>query len=82
MFTIRYTLHLSLSLIHSLTHTYTHTLFLSLQIQLNLMRDLRRSILEQRFPEFVQQFMLRMHPKRDYEQWAMNALASVGIHLR
>jgi queuine/archaeosine tRNA-ribosyltransferase len=46
------------------------------------MRDLRKSILEERFPEFVQDFMTRMHPQQDYEQWAVSALSSVGIHLK
>ena len=45
------------------------------------MRELRRSILDGKFPEFVLEFMARMYPHRDYEQWAVNALASVGIHL-
>jgi tRNA-guanine family transglycosylase len=44
--------------------------------QLSLMRDLRKSILEERFPEFVQDFMTRMHPQQDYEQWAVSALSS------
>jgi queuine/archaeosine tRNA-ribosyltransferase len=51
-------------------------------LQLSLMRDLRKSILEERFPEFVQDFMTRMHPQQDYEQWAVSALSSVGIHLK
>lgn len=50
--------------------------------QLSLMRSVRRSILDKSFPTFVQEFMTRIYPKKDYDEWAVNALASVGIHLR
>lgn len=51
-------------------------------LQLSLMRGIRQSILERRFPEFVQEFMERLHPEGNYEPWAVNALASVGIQLK
>jgi queuine tRNA-ribosyltransferase len=54
----------------------------NLHYQLSLMRELRESILERRFPDFVRDFMARMYPKKDYEQWVVNALNSVGIYLR
>ncbi len=49
--------------------------------QLSLMRDLRRSIMEGRFPTFVREFMSQLYPDGVYEQWVLNALDSVNIHL-
>nr|XP_056703862.1 queuine tRNA-ribosyltransferase catalytic subunit 1 isoform X1 [Euleptes europaea] len=50
--------------------------------QLNLMRSIRENIIQQRFPEFVQDFMKTMYGDRgSYPQWATEALASVGITL-
>lgn len=45
------------------------------------MRGLRQSIVEQRFPQFVQEFMNLQFPDGNYDQWAVNALASVDIVL-
>ena len=50
-------------------------------IQLMLMRNLRQSILEKRFVEFVREFMSEMYPERNYDQWIVDALASVNISL-
>jgi len=50
--------------------------------QLELMRAVRESIQEDRFPKFVRQFFTDMFPDGDYPQWAMDALDSVGIHLK
>ena len=46
------------------------------------MRDLRQSILEKRFPEFVQLFMERRFPSGDYDPWVVDALASVNLDLK
>ncbi|KAI5086675.1 queuine tRNA-ribosyltransferase catalytic subunit 1, partial [Silurus meridionalis] len=49
---------------------------------LTLMRSVRQSIIEQRFPEFVQNFMRRMFSSSEtYPGWAVDALASVNITL-
>lgn len=45
------------------------------------MSDARQSILEDRFPAFVQHFMLEYYPDRSYPAWVQEALASVGIGL-
>ncbi|XP_043208471.1 queuine tRNA-ribosyltransferase catalytic subunit 1-like, partial [Amphibalanus amphitrite] len=49
--------------------------------QLRLMESLRRSILQDRFPQFVRAFMEQAYPDGDYPHWALEALASVNIHL-
>ena len=46
------------------------------------MRELRLSIVERRFPQFVQEFMQQQYPAGNYESWAVDALASVNIHLK
>lgn len=46
------------------------------------MRSVRQSIVEKRFPEFIQAFMKRMFPSPDqYPSWAVDALTSVNIKL-
>eukprot|EP00127_Corallochytrium_limacisporum_P004146 Clim_evm91s157 gene=Clim_evmTU91s157 len=49
--------------------------------QLKLMKDLRESISRDEFPQFVQEFMLQQFPKKNYPQWAIDALKSVNITL-
>ena len=49
--------------------------------QLNLMESLRKSILEKRFPRFVEDFMTTMYPSKDYPDWVVDALAAVNISL-
>ncbi|XP_076654913.1 tRNA-guanine transglycosylase [Halictus rubicundus] len=49
--------------------------------QLRLMRDIRESIKEQRFPEFLQQFMLDLYPNKEYPIWIVNALNAVNVTL-
>ena len=49
--------------------------------QMRLMRELRESIVEQRFGAYVQQFMLRQFPKKNYPSWTVDALQAVGISL-
>lgn len=46
-----------------------------------LMKRARQSILDGCFPQFVQQFMLQLHPDRTYPKWARDALQQVGIEL-
>ena len=48
---------------------------------MNLMKDMRDSIKDDRFPEFVQTFFSTMFPDKNYPLWAVNALASVNVHL-
>ena len=45
------------------------------------MKGLRTSIIDGQFPEFVKDFMLKLYPNHDYEQWIVDALGSVNIHL-
>jgi queuine tRNA-ribosyltransferase len=52
------------------------------QQMMTLMTRMRESILEQRFPAFVQQFMKLHFPKPDtYPRWIVEALDAVGITL-
>lgn len=46
------------------------------------MRKIRESIKEDKFPQFVQDFMTLQYPKGDYPQWAIEALKSVNIELK
>uniref|UniRef100_A0A6B2L6N0 Queuine tRNA-ribosyltransferase catalytic subunit 1 n=1 Tax=Arcella intermedia TaxID=1963864 RepID=A0A6B2L6N0_9EUKA len=48
---------------------------------LRLMKQARQSIIDQKFVEFVQQFMLKQFPKKDYPSWVTDALGSVHITL-
>lgn len=48
---------------------------------MQLMRDIRKSIKQDKFPEFVQNFMKMMFADNSYPDWAVNALASVNIIL-
>ena len=50
-------------------------------LQLTLMRNVRQSILENRFEEFVLEFMSQQYPTGEYDQWVVDALASVNITL-
>ena len=52
-----------------------------LLFQMNLMKEIRDSIKDDRFPEFVQTFFSTMFPDKNYPLWAVNALASVNVHL-
>ncbi|XP_054858460.1 queuine tRNA-ribosyltransferase catalytic subunit 1 [Eublepharis macularius] len=76
----------SRAFLHALFHNDTaamhHVTVHNIAYQLNLMRLMRESIMEQRFPEFVQDFMKTMYGnKGSYPLWAKEALASVGITL-
>jgi hypothetical protein len=43
---------------------------------------MQESIKEDKFPQFVQSFMDKLFPANDFPQWAVEALASVNIHLK
>lgn len=45
------------------------------------MRDIRESIIEQKFPQFVQNYMLGVYPDREYPTWIKEALEAVHIEL-
>jgi len=45
------------------------------------MRCIRESIEQQRFPEFVRNFMRSTYPSKEYPQWIVDALAAVNILL-
>lgn len=49
--------------------------------QLKLMKDMRTSIIENRFPKFVKDFMARYHHNEPIPQWAIDALKLVNIQL-
>jgi len=49
--------------------------------QLKLMEAVRDSIKDDRFPEFVKEFMSRLFPDRQYPTWAENAFNSVNVAL-
>ncbi|XP_037083311.1 queuine tRNA-ribosyltransferase catalytic subunit 1-like isoform X3 [Pollicipes pollicipes] len=49
--------------------------------QLRLMKALRESIKEDRFPQFVHDFMKETYKDGLYPEWAVEALASVNIQL-
>ena len=45
------------------------------------MKSIRRSIMEDRFPQFVRSYMEDTYPDGEYPEWAVEALASVNIYL-
>ncbi|XP_027032300.1 queuine tRNA-ribosyltransferase catalytic subunit 1 isoform X1 [Tachysurus fulvidraco] len=70
------------ALFKSDTAAMHHITIHNISYQLTLMRSVRQSIVEQRFPEFVQSFMRRMFPNDEtYPSWVVDALASVNITL-
>ena len=46
------------------------------------MKAMRQSIQDGEFPAFVSKFFMDMFPNGEYPQWAIDALASVGINLK
>jgi len=50
--------------------------------QMNLMSTMRQSIIDGKFEEFVQNFMLRMYPEKNYPQWVVDALSAVNLRLK
>lgn len=49
--------------------------------QLDLMRNIRHSIIENTFPEFIVDFFAARYPKKEYPEWAVEALNHVGVQL-
>ena len=45
------------------------------------MRAIRESVSSSQFPQFVRKFLNKAFPDGDYEQWIVDALASVNINL-
>jgi queuine tRNA-ribosyltransferase len=46
------------------------------------MRTMHRNIVEDTFPEFIQDFFDKLFPNGDFPSWAVDALASVNVHLK
>ncbi|XP_011240885.1 queuine tRNA-ribosyltransferase catalytic subunit 1 isoform X3 [Mus musculus] len=71
------------ALLHSDNTTALHHLTVhNIAYQLQLLSAVRSSILEQRFPDFVRNFMRTMYGDHSLcPAWAVEALASVGIML-
>lgn len=53
----------------------------NIAFQMKLMRNIRESIKEQRFPEFIQQYMLNLYPDKKYPEWIINVLKAVNVNL-
>lgn len=53
----------------------------NIAFQMKLMKDIRQSIQEQRFPEFIQQYMLHLFPNKEYPSWIVDALETVNVTL-
>lgn len=49
--------------------------------QLRLMKNIRDSIKEDRFPQFVQKYMLNLYPDKNYPKWILDATKAVNINL-
>lgn len=77
----------SRAFLHALLHSDNtaalhHLTVHNIAYQLQLLSSLRSSILEQRFPDFVRNFMRTMYGDHSLcPAWAVEALASVGITL-
>lgn len=53
----------------------------NIAFQMRLMREIRESIKEQRFPEYVKEYMKDAYPDSNYPQWTIDALKAVHINL-
>ena len=53
----------------------------NIAFQMKLMQDIRDSIKEQRFPRFIQDYMLIVYTNKDYPTWIINALQAVNVTL-
>ena len=45
------------------------------------MKNIRQSINENRFPEFVKNYLLTVYQDKDYPKWIVDALKAVNIEL-
>jgi queuine tRNA-ribosyltransferase len=48
---------------------------------MRLMSRIRQSIIEQRFPEFIKEFVEIYYHDKDIPKWIINSLNSVNIQL-
>ncbi|RVW17808.1 Queuine tRNA-ribosyltransferase catalytic subunit 1 [Vitis vinifera] len=53
----------------------------NLYYMMKLSRDLHSSIIQERFPEFVCEFLQKMFPKGDVPEWVCNAMEVAGIDI-
>ena len=53
----------------------------NVHFQLRLMKNIRTAISEDKYPDFVRQFVKSNFPNGDYPTWAVNALKHVGINV-
>ncbi|XP_012270247.1 queuine tRNA-ribosyltransferase catalytic subunit [Orussus abietinus] len=53
----------------------------NIAFQMKLMNDIRSSIREDKFPNFVQEYMITAYPDKDYPKWIIDALQAVNINL-
>jgi queuine tRNA-ribosyltransferase len=48
---------------------------------MRLMSRIRQSIIDQRFPDFIREFVSYYYQDKDIPQWITNSLKSVNIQL-
>ncbi len=48
---------------------------------MRLMSRIRQAIIEQRFPEFIKEFVASYYQDKDIPQWIINSLKSVNVEL-
>ncbi|XP_071504302.1 queuine tRNA-ribosyltransferase catalytic subunit 1-like [Diadema antillarum] len=53
----------------------------NIAFQMRLMRNIRESILEDRFPAFIKDYMRKAYPNEEYPEWIVNSLRSVNVEL-
>lgn len=53
----------------------------NIAFQMRLMREIRESIEEKRFPKYVQDYMLKVYPEKNYPVWVVDALRAVNVEL-
>ncbi|XP_066580987.1 queuine tRNA-ribosyltransferase catalytic subunit isoform X2 [Prorops nasuta] len=53
----------------------------NIAFQMKLMKDIRESIKQQKFPEFIQQYLITVYPNKEYPTWIVDALKAVNVNL-
>jgi queuine tRNA-ribosyltransferase len=48
---------------------------------MRLMSRIRQAVIDQRFPEFIKEFVSNYYQDKDIPQWIINSLKSVNIRL-
>ncbi len=48
---------------------------------MRLMSRIRQAIIEQRFPDFIKEFVANYYQDKDIPQWITNSLKTVNIEL-